>query len=477
VTHFEKLQQEIKALFALDRLQHSVVLILRAAWMGLAGTLLGWVFHALTARLPDPLTWISIGFALALIPISGILMALYPVLSDLAPPRRWIEALDRRLGRRQQFSTAWEIAQADQTSPSAVASGPVTDLLVQETLAMIPEARSQVLAGGWVRKLDVAAAVVAGLLSCALLFFLVSAPPSSETASPRFPVPQTAPHQPGNQPNAPGAGQSDEAGSEDEGGPGESEGEAGTDPGGSGQGAGEGDPAGTGEPGSGPAQEAGMDTAAAANALRELGQNLSRQAGTYDLGQALENLQLDQAAEDLQALGEEIKELSPESRENLAQAMEEAARDLAEANAPAQSENMQEAADSVQPGTNDPSTNSPGEALGDVADDLRQMQEALQASQGDGAGAGAGQGSSANAGQAEPVERLRGENGQMQLPLGDIEDTGLLSPAAPDAPGEGTASGSLDSGLAQDLPTGQSPLLPSSFLWKWRDVVSQYFQR
>jgi hypothetical protein len=94
------------------------------------------------------------------------------------------------------------------------------------------------------------------------------------------------------------------------------------------------------------------------------------------------------------------------------------------------------------------------------------------------AGAGDGDGSGAgNSGSPEPLTRLPGEGGDLELPLDDSSQSGLLSPAPPEAAGDGTASGSLDSTYASGDDIVQSPLLPSSFLWKWRDVVSEYFRR
>jgi hypothetical protein len=65
----------------------------------------------------------------------------------------------------------------------------------------------------------------------------------------------------------------------------------------------------------------------------------------------------------------------------------------------------------------------------------------------------------------------------MELPLEDPSQSGLLSPASPEEGGSGTASGSLDNTSQSGEDVIHSPLLPNSFLWKWRDVVSSYFQR
>jgi hypothetical protein len=213
-----------------------------------------------------------------------------------------------------------------------------------------------------------------------------------------------------------------------------------------------------------------MDSSAVAGALKRLGQQLSQQAGTYDLGQALQNLDMNGAADAMQDLSNQLKDLTPESSQNLSRALGQAARDLNQANAPSLSQDMQNAADALKS-----SGAPPAQALGQVAEDLRQLDSAMQAEK-SGDGGGAGQGQNADNGQAPPFDRLPDENGQMEIPQENADNSGLLSPARPDAPADGTASGSLDAIRPQGSSFGQTPLLPNSFLWKWRDVVSRYFQ-
>src|SRR5512146_371952 len=153
MTEFDQLKEQMKILYAQARLQKSLRLTLRAVWMGMAGTLLGWAAYVLFGWPPGPYAWIGIGLGAALIPITGVLISLYPVLTDLSPSGLWVYAIDRRLRQREQLSTAWEVAQNGK-------GGPVAALLVQETLAILPRARSEILKGGWFRKLDLAATTV-----------------------------------------------------------------------------------------------------------------------------------------------------------------------------------------------------------------------------------------------------------------------------------------------------------------------------
>jgi hypothetical protein len=201
-----------------------------------------------------------------------------------------------------------------------------------------------------------------------------------------------------------------------------------------------------------------------------MGSELSEQAGTYDLGQALEQLDLEGAAEALEDLSEQLDELSPESRANLAEAMEEAAEALEDTGQQGLPQDLGEASEALGEDGEEA-----GEALDQVAGDLRQLAEELQAAGVAGSGAGEGEGN--GSGSPEPLTRLQGEGGDLELPLDDSSQSGLLSPAPPEAAGDGTASGELDATHSSGDDVVESPLLPSTFSWKWRDVVSEYFQR
>jgi hypothetical protein len=210
--------------------------------------------------------------------------------------------------------------------------------------------------------------------------------------------------------------------------------------------------------------------------LRQLGSELSGQAGTYDLGQALEEMDLQGAAEALEDLNQQLDDLSQQSRDNLAQALQDAAQAMEQSGGqiPGQQaleEDMRSAAEALQQQEDQPA----GEAMDEMAGDLRDLAQALGSSETAGGGAGTGDGSSA--GSSEPLSRLQGESGDMELPLTDPSGSSLLTPGSSDLDGDGVADGSsFGSGQPGD-DVVQSPLLPGSLLWKWRNVVSQFFQR
>jgi hypothetical protein len=243
------------------------------------------------------------------------------------------------------------------------------------------------------------------------------------------------------------------------------------------------DPSGEGEgeqpaqdaPGQQPGDSQSPGSGEVEDILRQLGSQLSRQAGTYDMGQALENMDLNGAAEALEDLNQQLDDLSPESRENLAQALEDAAQAMDQAgsqtpNQQALEEDMRQSAEALQQ-----DEQSAAESLNEMAGDLRQLAEEMGSAETAGGGAGEGQGG--GSGSPEPLSRLEGEDGDMELPLTDPSGSSLLTPGSSDANGDGIVDDPpLTSGQPGD-DVIQSPLVPGSFLWKWRNVVSQFFQR
>lgn len=474
----ERLKARFVELYAVSSLQRSLRLLPRAFWMGAAGGMLAWGANALWGVLPHPASWVFVGLAFALVPVIAIWAALFPVLFSLAPHKQWIWRVDRRLGMREQFSTAWEVAERGE-------SGPVASLLVQEMLHALPRARRRLLKGAWFNKIDLFASLLAVMMVCFLLAAMLLQPNpanrAQEPAAPGAAPEQAAPPEAGEQP---GAGQSDQGetgeggeggeggesgGAEGEGQPGEGQGGE-QPPGGGGQGEGQDSTGGqSGESGSQDGQP-GADTEALSEALREMGRELSRQAGTYELGQALENLDMERAAEELEDLGDQLSELSPESRANMSEAMRDAAEDARQAGDQELGEELDEAADTLS--NRDPRA---GQAMENLAEALRDRAGQMEAAAS--SAPGAGQGPSPETGLPEPIRRLQNENGRFELPLNPAAEPHLISPAPPDVDGEGTAGGALDSSMRQGAGPGQNPLLPGSVLWKWRNVVSEYFQR
>jgi hypothetical protein len=364
---------------------------------------------------------------------------------------RWVWALDRRLGLQQQVSTAFEVSrQAAAPSPE----GTVSEALMADVLAYLPQVRERMLRRGWFLERDLVAALLVLLL--ALMAYSstwirsyadligqmsgdISQPSGMMPPSAALPPPPASQQQGGAQP---GEGQ--------------------PAPGQDGQGEGE------QEGGEGQPQTSGLDTEAMERALKELGQDLSGQAPTYDLGQALQQGDLEGAATEMEDLADGVDELSPGTRQQLADALEEAAGKVEAAGEPDMAQDMRSAAGALRENPQNGDTGA-GEALDQLA-------ESLRGQAGKGAGAGSGDGGEGQSGSAEPAERLQGEGENMEIPLEDSSQSGLLSPAPPGTAGSGTASGAQDSSAGASGSYG-SPLVPNTFLWKWRDIISSYFSR
>jgi len=441
VTDADRLKRELTGLYALARAQRSLRLGLRAFWLGAAGTMLGWGVNALWGWLPNPLSWFLTGLAFALVPFAALA-------ASLLPQSRWVWRLDRRLELQEQVSTAWEVVQKKQ-------GGRLSDSLVEEVAALLPQVRERMLKRGWFLKADLVSTMIVLLLASILLASGWLKPLSdllNETPAALVPLP-AQPRPPDQETQGqPPASQPPQAGAPPQEGP----------PGGA--------PPAEAQPGQDPGGSPSPNMGEVGDALRQMGSDISGQAGTYDLGQALENLDLNGAAGALDELNGQLDELSQESLDNLSEAMKDAAGPLGEAGAESLSKDLGEAADALQ-GENG-EANQP---LDEVAGDLRDLADQMENSAAGGPNAGIG--NSGGTGNPEPLTRLSEEGADFDLPLDDPASSGLLSPAPPDAAGEGTASGSLDSTYQPGDEAFESPLLPNSLPWKWRDVVSEYFQR
>ncbi len=478
MTNSDRLRRQLRKIYILTNLQRAARLSLRAIWLGAAGIMLGWGVNALWGRLPNPLSWLLIGLVFALVPCAGFL-------TFFTAPSKWIRSMDQSLGLRGQLSTALETArrkaqrhkalEAGETEPA----GTIEDLLIADALDILPQVRKRALRPGLFHEIDLAAVMILTVLACVLLASLLIRPQpdtKSSTSSPIIPLtaltstPDQAqatadPKQSEGQQQP--AGQSGQSGAGSQG----QQGQAGNDPGGSGS-ASRGDQS-QGNP-------ANQDMNALSDALHQMGSQLSKQAGTYSLGQSLENMDLNGAAKALEDLGKQLNNLSPESQNNLAQSMQNAANALSQTGAGTSSQALSNDLGSAASALSGANQDANG-ALGQVANDLRQLAQGMQASGGmqssRGNGSSAGNGNSSETGNPEPLSRLPNENGDFSIPVDGSAQSGLLSPGQPDSTGTDTAAGSLDSTYQAGGNVSQAPILPNTFSWKWRNVVSQYFQR
>lgn len=436
----ERFSRNVKRLYSLVRFQKGLRLALRAAWLGLGGMILAWGVNEIWGLLPHPLYWLAAGVVFAAPALVSIVIA--------SPnDRNWAWRLDRRLELKEQVSTAWEAAESTQQNEVAA-------LLVQDMNRLLPRIYTRVRKRGWYLEADLLSALIVALLGGLVILSMVLRPQSNLVGSPPpafGPLPALPePMQPFAQEEQPG-GQP------------ETEPQAGNEPGG--------DTPSQGQPESGDQPGSKTESGQVEEALRELGSDLSRQAGTYDLGRALENLDLNAGADALEDLGSQLDELSPESRENLREALDKAAGSLDAAGESELSNAMENAARSLED-----QAGEEAQSLDELADALRNLDQNPEAGQA-GQDPGGGDGSGGEANRSEPLSRLPGESGDLSLPLENPTGSALLSPGNLGDSGDNPAMGTLEGTGSPQTGNANSPLVPGSLMWKWRDVVSRYFQR
>ncbi len=109
------------------------------------------------------------------------------------------------------------------------------------------------------------------------------------------------------------------------------------------------------------------------SAFENAGERLSESEAGEQAGQALAENNLEQAAQELEAMGNQLGEMTPEEQQALAEQLEQAADALQEAN-PEAADAMRDAAEAIQEGD----MQSAQEALEQAADALREQQEQAQ---------------------------------------------------------------------------------------------------
>jgi hypothetical protein len=446
-------------------LQRAVRLSLRAAWLGLAGYLLGWSANSLWGWLPAPNAWLVIGLILGCLPLLGFFYP-WPRVARLA----W--RLDRQMGLHEQISAAQQVPPAANTSR-------VAESLRVDAAGLLSKAGLRVALRGWFLEREVISTAVVTLLFW-LIFVAYSAP-----AAHQLPAVLTLSLVPlGQDPTVeqifPGGipGLTPELLATL---PAESSAEAST----------------------GRATEDGSlspdQLQAVMAALQNLGRKLSRQAVSYDMGQALQRGDLPEAARAAEALADQAGELSEVTSTNLAEALQEAAEQLAATDQTGQFQSLTEAleaaAQALRSETGETAQAS-ADRLDEVAGALRELAEQVQGEAVDGdvaesgepqdgqngmdEGATVGRGAAIAGGHRErgepqPVERLQGEGQLLELSAASNE-SGALRPGRPPEAGSTTVSGALELVQATgEEMTDSTALTPYYYPWNWRNVVSNYF--
>ena len=268
--------------------KRSFRLMIRAVWLGLCGYLLAWGLNQLKGWLPDERIWLWLGVAFAALPLVGIMLS-WP------PRKRLVWSLDRELELQEQVSTAWSVCSEGQENR-------VTEALLSDVRLILPRVRKRLLTRGWWLTRDVVALLIVLLLCVGVYIyrFLPVTMPTIDTVEVSLLPPLGG-----------------EASAEEV----FPDGLLGINPTPTPAPGGEGDEMGAGDSGAGEGMSQTIQ-----DALAAMGEELSQNAATYELGQALQSGDAGEAASALENLSDQVEGLEAETLETLAGALEQARR-------------------------------------------------------------------------------------------------------------------------------------------------------
>jgi hypothetical protein len=441
----------------LVRFQRALRIIVRAVWLAMGAYLVAWSLNSLFGWLSDPRLWIRCASIVGMLTLAWTIFPWHN-------RKRFTWRLDRRLGGKEQISTAWQVLSAGDT-------GPIANALVLDASDLLGSFRNRILRRGWHLLPD----LLSGMVLAVLLALVTSTAPVS------YEIPREI----GSMPLPPFVAEPSFKEVFPEGNAGLQKLADYVD---------RNEPAQTSDQAISPTEEALSADAyqTVAEALFELGKELSNNAATYDIGEALMNMEIEQAASAMEDLSTSAAQLSPGTLEDLAESLQEAAEKLDQPESQTLMPNLQEAASAIA--NDDPSENgSPvQDSLGKVAGDLRELAGMMKSqAEGDvgapgadpsdegrsaGGGIGAGLSTASESGPAEHFERLIGEGGMIELENLTESMRIALRPGNPSQNlRPGTSSGSRSSVVGSSNDLIEANLVPYRYPWKWRDVVSKYF--
>jgi hypothetical protein len=458
----KRFKRQLLSIEILSWIQRSLRMSVRSAWLGLGAYLVAYSANSLLGWLPDPKAWIQIAIAVFCLFLLGVFL-------PLPRSRQYVWKLDRRLGGMEQVSTAWAVAGNGQTGHMEETL--IKEALIEDALKLLPGFRKRVLLKGWHLLPDLVSLLA---VSCLLIPIfttqpvdyqlnrevgVLALPPSIEEPTYREVFPTGSP---GLQKISDRAKEGEE--------PVESSESASNDE----------------------IQLTPEGYQKVADALQELGDDLSKNAATYDVGEALMRMEIEQAASAMESLAAMAAQLAPETRNDLAQSLQDTAINLPDIQSIELIPHLMDAARTLVNQDGSVEDASLRNNLENVAGDLRQVGDLLDAQlqqpggqpgggvsdsgAGEGAGKGAGLSAAIQRGIPEPFTRLLGEGQTIELEsLSNSSQSSLRSANPPSEPSSASSSGprsSVDGGSSSVI---EADLVPFRYPWKWRDVVSKYF--
>jgi len=419
--------------------------------MGIAGLNLIWAVDLLW-RL-DLSLLIKIGF--------GILCALFFIVKAMADKddiQHYVWRLDRALDTKEQISTALMVSQKDSTTS-------LNEDLINDADQLTVEIKDRISKNGWFLKKELSSLVLMLVILGAILLSGGQAQFQTYQASQAALLPPMKTD------------------------PSIAEVFAGGVPGM------EGEPGGGGEQGGQQGSEQGSSAAnEISESFQDAGNALSETPETQDLGEALQQGDLEKAAEEMENLADNFDSLSDETKNSLSEIMETTGESSADFGMQEMAEQFNQAAEAIQEAADadqgSPANQQAQQEMKDVAKSMKSLSEQLDMmslfgeEEATGQQSGSGSGSSSGSGgddpaevddsQSEPVERLQGEGETMRLESTNTSESGLLEPSPPVGEGTSTAQGSFGI-IKYEEGTSSAVLAPYTYPLEWQEVISLYF--
>ncbi len=429
----EKFMLEIQRIFRVLFVQKSITMFLRAAWIGGAAYLLCWGTNQLWGWFPDQGSWLFYAGLISVLVLGSVLLKRKPTLG-------FVWRLDRAFNLRQQVYTAYEILATD-TETNAAEDPGMQELLESEAVGRLPSIRHELADRGWQFRREFESTIV--VLILLLIVYLSSVgdisrisggfgtgflpllgrdPTASEIFSGGIPgeTRETAPSE--------GAGGDLPVETQ--------AGDLNLDP---------------------------EEFAEVARVLESLGEKLSGQAASKELGEALRNQNFEQAAGEFGAMAEEIGDYAPETRQSLADRFLETSIEMQNIGQPDIGTDFSEATASLL-GNNTASMAEDLDNLSDLMLNLAKIQDQLATANLETNNLPGGQ---------QPLDQTSGQIFGLELLGGEQDFTSL--PSEGPATGSGAIGDSVDFIMPFDGSVSEGVWLPYNISLDDSDVVSSYF--
>ena len=425
---------EIHRIFRIAFIQKIILMILRAAWIGGAVYLACWGSNRLWGWFPDERSWSLTALLVSVVVFGSAFLV-------TKPSRKFVWRLDREYSLKEQIYTLYELLH--EGGPGVENQPGVKELIESEHIARLPEVRRKLVDKGWRVKEEFEATLIVLILLIIVYLTSVSSiagiqPGASKRVLPGVGKDPTIEQVfPRGIPGDFGSG----VGSEDD----VASSQTVTDV------------------GLNTMEFSAMEWTQIKGLMRELGKDLSKESGTYDLGQALVQDNYNDAANQFSNLAESVNESSPEIQIWIAGLFLETAVSLQNLQQHEVSGYFQEGSAALFEGLNS--------KISEEMDDLAELMTLFAQYQ---------------EREVSASQNLRTMNVQLQsldqyqdnsLVIGEVEDLEeyVSSPGISDSEGDDILGENLDFIMPYSTDIIEGVLLPYQYSLEDFDVVSSYF--